>query len=223
VPPPATDFPGLLGYWALDEGDGTRAADSSGHGRHATAVKAQWADGVRGRALRLNGKDSYLDYGDSPAFSFAAGAPFTLAFWAQTTEASGTLLSQRQHRDGSPVIDLNFGGGHVTLQARQDGNELAGPVTVSGGAIHDGRWHHVAVTHSGDAWELFLDGASQGSAAGARARGPFTTDWRALGSERYHVETGYPIGNPHFKGCLDEFCIFGRVLRPEEIAKLAGR
>jgi hypothetical protein len=223
VPPPATDFPGLLGYWALDDGAGDRAADSSGRGHHATCVNARWADGIKGRALRCTGKDSYLDYGNSPDFSFAAEAPFTLAFWAQTTEDSGTFLSQRDQRNGSPVIDITFGGGRVKAEVRQDGNEFLGPVSVTGWPVNDGRWHHVAVTRSGDAVELFLDGASQGRVAGDSARGPITTDWRTLGSERFHVKSGYPLNNPHFKGCLDELCIFGRVLRPEEIAKLAGR
>jgi hypothetical protein len=226
VPPPATDFPGLLGYWALDEGEGTRAADSSGHGRHATAVKAQWADGVRGKALRLSGKDSYLDYSDSPAFSFAAGAPFTLALWVQTTEGGGTLLSQRRHGDGTPLLDIDFGGGfgdgRLQFHVRQDGHGLFYG-NIKGGAINDGRWHHVAATRSGGDLELFLDGVSQGRATDRMSAGPITTDWRALGSERHHSATGFPAANPHFKGCLDEFCIFGRVLRPEEIAKLAGR
>lgn len=223
VPPPATDLPGLLGYWALDEGEGARAADSSGRGHHATLINARWADGIKGRALRCTGKDSYLDYGDSPGFSFAAGAPFTLAFWAQTTEDGGTLLSQRNQRNGSPVIDITFGGGRVKAEVRQDGNEFLGPVSVVGGAVNDGRWHHVALTRSGDAVELFLDGASQGQATGDSSRGPITTDWRTLGSERFHIKSGYLLNKPHFTGCLDEFCIFGRVLRPEEIAKLAGR
>ncbi len=226
VPPPATDFPGLLGYWAFDEGEGTWAADSSGHGYRAALVNAGWADGVRGKALRLSGKGSYLDYSEPPAFSFGAAAPFTLALWARTTERGGTLLSQRKHGDGTPLLDLDFGSGfgdgRLQFHARQDGHGFIYG-NVKGGAIDDGRWHHVAATRSGADLELFLDGISQGRATDRTSAGPITTDWRALGSERHNIATGFPAANPHFTGCLDEFCIFGRVLRPEEIAKLAGR
>jgi hypothetical protein len=223
TPPPATQFPGLLGYWALDEGQGDRAADSSGNGPGATVVNGRWAEGVRGKALHLSGAGSYLDYGDSPRLSFAARAPFTLAFWVRTGRARGTLLSQRHHAEGGPVIDVLLDAGHVTAQVRQDGNDFAAPLTLKGGRVGDSAWHHVALTRNGDTLELFLDGASQGLARGGAGGGAITTDWRALGAERYWAARHAAFGDPTFEGDLDELCIFGRALRPGEVRALAGR
>jgi hypothetical protein len=223
TPPPATQFPGLLGYWALDEGRGDRAADSSGNGLGATVVNGRWTDGVRGKALHLSGAGSYLDYGDSPRLSFAAGTPFTLAFWARTGRTRGTLLSQRHHAEGGPVIDVLLDAGHVTAQVRQDGSDFAAPVTLKGGRVGDGAWHHVALTRDGDTLELFLDGASQGRSRGAGAGGAITTDWRALGAERYWAAGHAAFGDPTFEGDLDELCAFGRALGADEVRALAGR
>jgi hypothetical protein len=221
-PPPTAKFPGLLAYWSFDEGTGTRAADSSGNALHATLVEAGWTDGIRGKALHLRGPGSYLDYGSSPRLSFAAAAPFTIAFWTKTARAQGTLLSQRHGSDGSPVLDVLFQQGRVQAQFRPDGNELAFPVAVGGAAVNDGVWHHLALTRAGDRIELFLDGISQEQRRNDLARGALTTDLRALGSERYWIRH-FPNGDPHFEGAMDEFCIFGRALEAKEITALAGR
>jgi hypothetical protein len=221
--PPATQFPGLLGYWALDDGEGTRAADSSGSGLHATVVNGRWVPGVRGKALQLSGAGSYLDYGDSPRLSFAARAPFTLAFWAQTSRARGTLLSQRHDADGAPVIDILIEGGQVTAQVRPDGSDVPAPVILNGGAAGDGAWHHIALTRDGDTLELFLDGTLQARGRGEMAGGAITTNWRSLGAERYWSARKSAFGDPTFVGNLDELCAFGRALKGDEMKALAGR
>jgi hypothetical protein len=216
--------PGLLAYWSFDEGEGVRAADASGNQLHATLVNASWTDGIRGKALRLSGQGSYLDYGDSPRLSFAARAPFTIAFWTRTSRARGTLLSQRNSRDGGAVIDVLLADGRAKAQVRQDGNDIFGPTEVSSGIINDGKWHHLALTREGDSIELFLDGISQGKKNGNSSGGTITTDLRALGAERFWINhRTFAFGDPHFEGDMDEFCIFDHVLRTGEVAALAKR
>ncbi len=223
-PPPATQFPDLLAYWSFDEGTGQRAADSSGNDLHARLVEAGWTKGVRGKALSLRGAGSYLDYSSRwSRLSFPVRVPFTIAFWTRTTRRSGTLLSQRGSRDGSSMIDFLIEKGRVQLQFRSEDNTVLGPSKIDGGAINDGKWHHLAVTREGDQMELFLDAISQGVSRSPYAPAAILTDWRALGSERYWMHTGAPQGDPHFEGEMDELAIFGRPLDGKEIAELAGR
>jgi hypothetical protein len=222
VPPPATQFPGLLGYWSLDEGQGDRAADSSGTGLDAKVFHGRWVDGVRGKALYLRGKGCYLDYGDSPRLSFAAHASFTLAFWAQTRRDRGTLLSHRHEANGVPVIDILIDAGRLSAMVRKDGTFAGGPVTLNGGKVGDGAWHHVALARDGDTLELFLDGVSQAKQGGPEAGGAITTNWRTLGSERYWIDRSPGPGEPTFEGNVDEFCAFGRALKADEVRALAG-
>jgi hypothetical protein len=218
----AVKTPGLLAYWSFEEGEGVQAADASGNGLHAKLVHAGWSDGIRGKSLRLTGKGSYLDFGDSPRLSFAARAPFTIAFWTRTTRSKGTLLSQRNSRDGGALMDVLITEGKAKAQVRQDGNDVFGPTEVNSGPINDGDWHHLALLREGDRIELFLDGVSQGRKSGSLCGGAITTDLRALGAERYWLNH-FAFGDPHFEGDMDEFCIFDRVLMAKEIAALALR
>jgi hypothetical protein len=220
--PPATQFPGLLAYWNLDEGEGARAADASGNGLHGKLVNTQWVAGQRGKGVHLAGAGSYLDCGDSPKLSLADRAPFTLGFWVKTARPRGTLLSHRNSRDGAPVLDILIENGRVNVQVRQDGSELPAPVMLSGGSVNNNSWHHVALLRDGDVLDLFLDGVSQGRRPGELAAGALTTNLRTLGSERYWISHA-SFGDPHFEGEMDELCMFNRALKADEIAALAGR
>lgn len=222
-PPSATKLPGLLAYWSFDEGDGEKGVDASGRIIKAKLNNLSRVEGMRGRALSFKGAGSYFDYGDAPDLSFKAKAPFTIAFWVQTRLSRGTLLSHRNSRNGSPVIDILLSDGRTAAQVRCDGNEFAVPVQIDGKSVNDGNWHHVALTRDGDFIELFLDSVSQGRKSGAAAGGALTTNLRALGSERYWINHRPGPGDPHFQGSMDEFCIFGQALKAEEITSLAGR
>jgi hypothetical protein len=219
-PPSATKLPGLIAYWSFDEGKGETAGDASGKGMKSKLVNVEWTQGMRGKALKINGPGSYFDYGNSPSFSFAAKAPFAFAFWVQTKSARAAVLSQRNSRDESSLIDMLISGGRITAQLRPDGN-IFFPAQIESSAMNDGKWHHVALTRDGDNLELFLDSISQGRRNDAG--GAVTTNLRSLGSERYWINNRPGPGDPNFEGSIDEFCIFGRALKTDEIKTLAGR
>ena len=46
----------LVGYWNMNEGSGTVAADSSRNGNNGTITCALWVDGKYGNALKFNGE-----------------------------------------------------------------------------------------------------------------------------------------------------------------------
>jgi hypothetical protein len=212
----------LLAYWSFDEGKGDQAKDTSGNGLRATLIRTRWTEGVRGKAVHLDGEGSYLDYSESPRLNFAAGSPFTIAFWVRTKRAQGTLLSQRNSRDGGAVLDIGIKNGHLQSQVRQDGNDIFLPVLTDGPFVNDGSWHHLALTRVEQRTELFFDGIAHRQNSGGMAGGAITTNMRALGAERYWIEHNTLIfGNPHCDGDIDEFCIFDRALKADEIKSLA--
>lgn len=223
-PPAPIKWADLLGYWSMDEGRGVRAADASANQRHARLVNAEWTTGIRGNAVRCLGPASYVEYGVAAPFAFDSAEPFTFALWMKTTQKEGTLLSQRNKKTDIPLIDLIINEACVKFQVRQDGTDGGTPIEVrSRVKINDGQWHHLAATRKVGNLELFVDGISQERKSGSLAAGAITTDLCALGSERHHNKTPSPWANYHFDGWLDEFCIFSRVLTPQEIAVLAGR
>ncbi|HVS38837.1 MAG TPA: LamG-like jellyroll fold domain-containing protein, partial [Gemmataceae bacterium] len=135
-----------------------------------------------------------------------------------------TLVSQRVFTNPAPVLDLRVSRKAAAAFVRPDGNADVDPVILRGGdAINDGLWHHVALTRSPDGeLELFVDGERKAQ-GGALVRGAITSRTCTLGAERYDILRPFVYENSHFEGCIDEFCIFGHVLSPKEIAALAGR
>ena len=54
--------------------------------------------------------------------------------------------------------------------------------------------------------------------------GPITTDLRAIGCERlWAKQNDRRWGNPSIRGGIDEVCVFGRALTPDEIQTLMAR
>ena len=52
---------GLVGHWTFDEGAGTIAREVSGRGNHGTIHGATFVKRGDGFALRLDGKDDYVE------------------------------------------------------------------------------------------------------------------------------------------------------------------
>jgi hypothetical protein len=211
---------GPAAYWPLDEAQGDSVNDKSGNGSLGRIHGGQWVQGVTGSAVRLDGKGSYVELGLAQQFNFGAAAPFTIAGWV-ATEPNGVICSFRALRSPFPVIEISVRQGHLAGWVRDDTSGFGG-AKLTGGAVNDGKWHHVALLRQADGTiELFLDGASQGTARGANSGGPITTDLRALGCDRVLMNQGKPAG--HLAGAFDELSVYSRPLAPAEISALAGR
>jgi phage FluMu protein Com len=222
-PVPATALPGLIAYWPLDEGNGTRAADASGNGNDAKLAGATaWEQGIRGKALAFVAQGDFLDLGTSARLNFPGEQPFTFSGWFRTQTPSGAIVSFRNSRAGAPVIDITLKAGHVDAVVRADGNEF-GEARVNGTRVADGQWHHFALTrNNAGGIELFVDGRSQGQGVGPNSAGAITTDLRAAGAE-LHWARIRRMGLPFFTGTIDELAIFNRMLSADDIRRLAGR
>jgi hypothetical protein len=174
---------------------------------------------VKGTGLRLDGKAAYADL--SPAgLPFAAGAPFTLGAWVQTAAPDGVIVSFRNRASPFPVIELGVRTGKLSGWVRDDASGQGG-AKLLGGRADDGQWHHAALAREPDGTiELYLDGAPQGRDKGANSGGAITTNFRALGADRFVLMTGKKA--PGFlAGGIDEVRVYDRRLSADEIAALA--
>lgn len=218
-----TDHAGLIAYWPCDEGKGTGVADAGPRKLGGELRGGKWVPGVKGTALRFEADGDHLDYGESPELNFPAGAAFTFAGWVRTQGQSGTVVSQRNKKDGGAVIDITVEGGNLVALVRQDKKEDGRHAKVIGGPVADGAWHHFALTRdTGTGIELFIDGASAGKGQGADAGGAITTDLRAVGFERRWAMEGVRTPQGRLVGDVDDFCIYGRALTAAELRRLAG-
>src|SRR6185312_4650110 len=92
---------GLVGYWNLDDGSGTTAADSSGNGNTGTLRNgAPWTTGTVGGALQLNGSNQDVRVANSSSLN-VTGTELTLAAWIYPTSATnGDII----HKDAQYSI-----------------------------------------------------------------------------------------------------------------------
>src|SRR6185503_19319437 len=65
---PGRESEGLVGWWKLDDGSGTKLQDSSGQNRHGSLTsEAEWAKGRVDQALRFRGNQPRANVPDDEA------------------------------------------------------------------------------------------------------------------------------------------------------------
>jgi hypothetical protein len=78
----------LAAWWKLDETSGTSVADSSGIHKGLLQGDPIWTTGEVGGAIELDGKDDFVDLGDSSDLP-AGKSPRTICAWAKTDTVAG--------------------------------------------------------------------------------------------------------------------------------------
>ncbi|MHC4641409.1 MAG: LamG domain-containing protein [Planctomycetota bacterium] len=150
---------GLVGWWKLDDGSGTNAADAGDNGLDGTLVgDTSWVDGIVAGALAFDGDGDYVDLGKDPAFDITR--QITLSAWIKVNDFDKewqTIIAK-----GDSAWRLQRNGNNNTLEFACSGLLIPG---TRWGAIHgtvdvkDGWWHHVVGTYDGSKICLYVDGA----------------------------------------------------------------
>jgi hypothetical protein len=190
---------GLVAYWKLDEGSGTRI-DSAGSNNltdnntvgNATGKIGNAADFIRANseylAVALD-KTNYTTISFSFWFYIDADFPTTgIVSWSVAPNTT------------TPFLQLSLDSGTIRLYVDADFR-----VTK---AIALNTWYHAVILYNGTAWKLYLNNVLEGTYTGAYGSLPVIT---------LFLGTGY---NGYFDGKLDEFGIWNRALTASEIAIL---
>lgn len=205
---------GLVGYWPMDEGEGTDAGDFSGYGNHAAfgggASSPAWTSGIRGRALVFDGSADYASMGNSAVLNPATS--ITVAMWIYPTAYLHSIPVGRNITAGSDSV--------YAFKWRNTGNPFW-RIRDSGGSNHDlslgvnprlNQWHHVAVTYDGTTMISYLNGEQQGT--------PLTYSDTLIASTG-NTEIGRGITSETFPGAVDDVRIYSRAISASEVAGLA--
>jgi hypothetical protein len=152
--------------YALNEGSGTIALDTSGNNRNGTLQS-----GVARVAGTCTGENPYVTLGDTVTSSITVpGAvtppdEFSIEIWFTTTSnQGGQLIGFGSSATGtSAVADRRIWmrpNGALRFSIRQN-NQVR--TLNAGGNYRDGDWHHVVATLSSDGMRLYIDGVLEAS------------------------------------------------------------
>lgn len=208
--PPVFDAPAanksLLAYWPFEDQHPQHASDVSLRGNQAKldGKPAVIAQGMRGAALRLDGKDDCLQVPDG----LLQGTAGTISFWFRCPAVAGThcLVSSAPSsaRLQLMIQDGQLVGDYASAADRQ-------PLRTEA-ILNAKTWQHLALTwKSGGQMLLYLDGR-------LAARQP---------AERLPDPTGILIGKDAVSGHsaafdVDEIRLYARPLSAEEIAAIVS-
>lgn len=202
-----TDY---IGYWLLDETNGTIAHDASGNGNNGTVSVATWSgNGKINGCLNFNGVNNYVQIANE------ISNDFSISFWVRTTQSGGS----GQWWQGKGLVDGFVGANGNDFGTSLTGNHFAfgtgNPDTTiaSTATINDGAWHQCVATRqqSSGTMNIYVDGIGQARGVGGTNSLSAPMDLR-FGSGQTGVN--------FFAGSLDDIRTYNRVLGSNEVTAL---
>jgi hypothetical protein len=192
------DDPTLIAHWALDETEGSIAAEHVA-GHNGVAVGAplwQREDGHIDGALELDGA-TFLK---APFVLNPSEGPFSVLAWIKEGGPGQTILSQQGAANwlaadaaGALMTDLSTGG-----------RKAVG--LWSEAVITDGNWHRIALTWDGANRRLYVDGALVAEDAQGGVAASYTDLLLGAG------KTAAP--GTFWTGLIDDVRIYNRAVQP---------
>jgi hypothetical protein len=210
--------PSLVAWWALDEGAGATAADSSPNSLSGTLRgNPVWTSGKRRGALSFDGQKDYVEIPKNPKFYLPG--PLTVAAWVNVatlprSEWGMYLFSDYSSDGGRSTFALRvMGTGAAQFLWQTENAEPA--VATSSGRLTPGTWAHLAGVWDGTARMLYVNGVLDGTAKGPQARPD-------IGG---NISIGRPgaYNGLYFSGRIDDVRMYNRALSTAEIRSLVGR
>ncbi|MCX5420766.1 LamG-like jellyroll fold domain-containing protein [Streptomyces sp. NBC_00078] len=213
---PAAAAPALAAHWALDEGSGTTAADSSGNAHTGTLGSgAAWATGEVGPgAVSLDKSASGAVDVPSPVVNTSAS--FTVSAWVKLNAMSGaqTVVSIDGTNVSGFYLQLSGTTGKFAF-TRRGSDSTSGAETRADGTASpsSGTWYHLVGVDdvAAGTLRLYVDGKAQGTAA-------YTTAWKAAG----HTEIGRGLwsgaATDFVNGSVDDVRFYSGAMTAAEVA-----
>lgn len=228
---------GPVGYWKLDEGNGSTINDSSGN-KNAGALSGSpsWASTdnsaptkfTNPSALVFNGSSQYARIPRTPTLEPTS---FTVSLWAKRTggavQVKFAKIFEKQYMTADPFLSIALNINHtnddpsvVTLDVSQNvaGIATARNISSPSGAMPDGAWTHIVGIYdpagSAPQERLYINGVLIASAI---YNDPMAYDPTATG-DIYLGKSGRDI--QYFAGSIDDVRFYNRPLTDAEISSL---
>lgn len=202
------------GHWALDEGQGTVAADAA-DAHPATLNGATWTAGKTGSGLRL--ASAYAQT-SSPVIDTSRN--FTVTAWARLTAntATATVLTQEGARTGGFALQYSKPDDRWALaRAGTDADGAATVRALSAAAPRLNEWTHLTGVYDAAAGQisLYVNGKLESTVA-------WTKPWNATGPLTIGRGKVNGAAAEFWPGDVDEVRVYGRAMFADEVADLVN-
>src|SRR3954452_18420151 len=211
TPTSCTAIPSGAVAWYRAQNNGV---DSIGPNLATANGSATCTTGEVGQAFSLNGTTAYVSAPDNVSLHLTSA--LTIEGWFFLTGGSGvrTIVAKTVGSSFSNSFVVYIAANGAIAAAYGDTSSIDGFSTSTFPTTN--AWHHFAYTYDGTTQQLFLDGASAGSAAATTA----------IGYDTHPLLIGADIDNEalisFFPGRVDELAIYNRVLSSTEIQTVYG-
>lgn len=200
---------GLEGWWKLDDGSGSSAADSSGNSRTGTLQNSpSWVGGRINGGVDFNGSTQYISVPDNNAFSPVTTGAFTVMAWVYYTGSTGRIVAK------TTASTYEFGMTYNNCKYWQSAGADHATVTAAV-APASNTWSHIASTYSnGVAVKFYVNGVEQGSSTSFTGSMTNTTGLVNIGRR--------PDDTSYYSGPVDDVRIYNRALTASEVMQIAS-
>jgi hypothetical protein len=194
---------GLVAAWDFEAGQGETLQDRVGTA-HGTIHGATWVPVGAGYALRFDGVDDWVEFGNPPSLS-PAGA-MTLEAWVLPEKLPGSGEPGIVGKAYSNYVLTYYGDSKCWWYTGQSGTNVKGMLSL-------GAWHHVVGTYDGATLALYVDGE-------IAERRPAKTGPVPAGANFFMGKSDGDVQftkNAHFGGVLDDVRVYARALSEAEV------
>jgi hypothetical protein len=218
-------IPNLQALFRLDEGPGypiTYADPASLIGSAVGTLKngPVWVQGRYGYALKFDGVDDYVDFGD---ILNLAGKSLTISAWIRVDKLpppgyTYPFVARRQDSgsyNADYLVEVRSDGGICFTYAKAGTYNWYGACT-GGGIVAAGQWYHVVATFDSSTTtaRIYVNAVQRASQATGQQ---LTSNSGAVFRLAY---TWYTGNNKYYNGVLDEIAVFDRALTDAEVSAL---
>jgi hypothetical protein len=233
---------GPVGWWKMDECQGSTIHDSSGFNNHGTWSGAAggtqttvgtcasstpagaWYNGRTGKrnaSLNFDGTDDYIDVATSTVYQFNTNS-FALSAWVKTSSAGGYIINRYDYPNGTDsYYYLYLSSGKPYFAVRESiaaGSHSASVYSAT--SINNNAWHHVVGVRdaSTNTIYIYVDGVLKGSVDSSAVGDVVNTGQLNIGA---NCTRAYYYGcESYFTGQIDDVQIFKYALTPIQIKNL---
>jgi hypothetical protein len=216
-----------VGWWKLDEGQGTAAYDSSGNSNTGTLTNMDppndWVDGKFGKALDFDGTNDYISAGTAPTFDSTKPASWSAWIkWTGFTKSTQCYFS-KDRPAGAKTTGYNLCLNQTSSTADPiicKGSSIFGSLDCSSGLnlnLPSGTWINLSVIYDGAGnWKLYRDGQYMGTETFS-VTSDNTANYFIGAGNAIANSSGNQVADYFFTGQIDDVRMYNYALTTDQL------